>query len=380
MTDTIKPRLKTNVPVWQDEDVVYIGRTGNTVAVEDPTGAIWYLFQHMDGNRTIAELLALVQEKYPDVTSEDFNDALAQFDQARFLENAAFTPDGLFDEYYLDRWDRNFDTLSAFTSMYESKYELQYRIKTARVALLGLGGLGSHLLYDLAAMGVEDIRVVEYDQLALSNLNRQILYDEADVGQLKSELAAKRIRAFSPSVRLEVVNLRMSSVEDVIGVVADRDYVISAADRPEMHIIRWVNEACVRQGTPLFTGGLDRVRSLYWSVIPGVTGCIECWRQQVRQNGSVAAQLLDRPDRPNNGVAPAFVPFVSTVTGLILTDFAFVVTGIAAPKSAGKLVEVRYETGEILEVERWERFADCPVCRGAVPQAQPALRELSSAA
>ena len=361
-----KPKKKSTVQVWKLGDNLYIGGSGTASEVADQTGCIEHLFQLMDGERTVPELYAALHRVHPVITQDDVLDALAQFDGAGFLENGAFTPEGLLDEYELARWERNIDFLGAFTSSAINKYALQHRLKTARVAILGLGGLGTHLLYDVAAVGVQDIRAVEFDRLELSNFNRQILYSEADVGRPKAELSLERIRAFSPRLKIEVVPMRLSSMADVLGVIHDREYVLCVADRPEMEIIHWVNEACVRTGAVLISGGLDTPRGMYWSMIPGTTGCAECWQRQVQERDPLAAALLDerrRPDRPQyGGDNTSFVPLVGLLAAYMLSDLVRMVTGIAPPVSPGRLFEVNFGSMETRVAERWDKVADCATC------------------
>jgi molybdopterin/thiamine biosynthesis adenylyltransferase len=369
MNNELKPKKKSTVPIFRLKDNLYIGGSGYASEVSDPTNCIEYLFQLMDGNYTVAHLYDLIQRKYPKVTYEELTNAIEQFDTAGFIENGAFEPEKLLDEYELARWARNINFLGSFANSQVNKYELQHRLKTARIALLGLGGLGSHLVYDLAAMGCYDIRAVEFDRVEISNLNRQILYNEADVGRLKAEVAAERIQAFSPRLKLDLVPMRLSSTEDVMQIIRDREYVFCVADRPKMKILEWVNEACVRQQAKLIVGGLDTQRALYWSVIPGTTGCAECWHHQTVQQDSISAGLIAEKRRLDiRGDNAAFVPLVSLVAGLMLAEFVRMVTGIAPPVAAGRLIEIHFDSMEMREAERWEKVADCPVCQVAKSQ------------
>src|SRR5205085_1716553 len=153
------------------------------------------------------------------------------------------------------------------------------------------------------------------------------LYTEADIGRLKTEVAVERIRAFNSHMRLDIVPTRLSCTEDVLHLIHDRDYVLLVADRPKMEIVHWVNEACVRKGATLINGGLDTQQALYWSVIPGVTGCVECWRQQVLSKDPVSAELLAEKRRLQiRGDNTAFVPFVSLLTGLMLAELVRMIT------------------------------------------------------
>ena len=380
MKSGIKPKKKPTVIVSVLEKTIYFRKPGYVVEVPDSTGSIRCLLDLMDGTRTVEQLHELVQKKHADVTYEALSKALAQLDQQGFLEDGAARPDGLLDDYELARWDRNLSFLEAFASIGVSKYEIQRRIKSAKVALLGLGGVGSHLLFDLAAMGVQDIRAAEFDRIEISNLNRQILYTEGDIGRLKAEVAAERIRAFSPRIRLETVPLRLSSTEDVLKIIHDRDYVLCVADQPRTDIVHWVSDACVRQRAALVIGGHDMERVVYYTIIPGVTGCVACWLRQVQERDSLSAALIDERRRAqvfvDNGT---FAPPISVIAGLMLCELTRLMTGVDSPVALGRLMEFRFKSAIMGEAERWDRVGDCAVCKGVTPSAVHARHATSKA-
>jgi molybdopterin/thiamine biosynthesis adenylyltransferase len=363
--ERIQPRLKSTLRLFRLGDQLYLNSSGLASEIPDPAGSIEYLFQTMDGQHTIDHICATVSQKYPTITAAEIRRAIEQMDQAGFLENAAFNEqDTYLTDYDIKRWERNINFFGSFSDLHTNKYELQHRLKTTRVALLGLGGLGSLLLYDLVALGVHNIRAVEFDTIELSNLNRQILYSESDVGRPKAEAAAERILAFNPHLDLQVLPKKLSSMEDVREAIEGCDCVLCVADRPKMELISWVNEACVRLNIPLINGGLDVQRGIYYSMIPGVTGCVECWRRQVVQRDSLSSGLLDERRRLQiGGENAAFVPLVTLVGGLMLSEFVRLTTHIAPPASAGRLMEVRFASTEIRQAEQWEKLDDCPICR-----------------
>src|SRR5690349_13834307 len=157
MTHEPRPMRKSTVPIYKLGDSLYLNTSGYITEVPDPSGSIAALLDRMDGTRTVRQLHDELHGMYPTVTLGEIEAAIAQFDRAGFLEDATRSPEGLLDTYELARWQRNINFLGSFTPMDGNKYELQARIKAARVALLGLGGLGSHLLLDLAALGVQYI-------------------------------------------------------------------------------------------------------------------------------------------------------------------------------------------------------------------------------
>ncbi|MCP2168494.1 HesA/MoeB/ThiF family protein [Goodfellowiella coeruleoviolacea] len=377
MNDAVLPKLKHMTPAFPGDGIVYVGGYGQVAEIPDETGAIRRLFELLDGTRTIPQVHHDLAADHPEVTLDEVREAITQFDEAGFLINEAVTPDGLLDDYELARWERNVNFFGSFCGLADNKYAQQRKLLDARVTLLGLGGLGSHILLDLAAMGVGHVRVVEFDRVELSNLNRQILYRDSDVGQPKIDLAVERVRLFNPRIQIEKVPRKIESTQDVLAAVSDADVVISVADRPKMEINHWVNEGCVRAGVPLITGGLDTQRAVYYTIIPGTTGCIECWRLGVFRSDEVSATLLaEKRERQIGGDNAAFVPLVTLTTGLLIAEFVRLVTGIAPPVAAGRLIQLGFGDSELTEYERWERLPDCPVCG---PAAQPSPTSAATA-
>ncbi|MET9469543.1 ThiF family adenylyltransferase [Streptomyces sp. NPDC006544] len=360
---TRRPQLKHTSPTFGSGETIFIGGYGEVTEIADPTGAVRRLLALLDGTRTTEQVHRELSADFPEVTRQDVDEALTQFDEARFLLDDQQTADGVLEAHELKRWERNINFFGSFARMDDNKYDLQRRLRDCRVTLLGLGGLGSHILLDMAAMGVGHVRAVEFDRVELSNLNRQILYREEDIGKEKLHLAVDRVKQFNPHIDIEPVDLRISSVEDVTRVLEDADVCISVADRPKMEIANWVNEACVRAGVPLITGGLETQRAVYYTMLPGTTGCIECWRRQTFASDEVSGQLLqEKRDRQIGGDNAAFCPLVTMTTGFLIGELTRLVTGIAPPVAAGRLMELRFADYAMGESERWERQSDCPVC------------------
>lgn len=365
----VKPLVKHSSVIHPFDGVVYVDNSGVALEIADPDGAVHRLLTLLDGTRTVPEVHHDLVVDYPRVTLADVEAAITTFDQAELLLDASYTPDGMLDEYELSRWERNINFFGAYARLADNKYLPQRKLADCRVTLLGLGGLGSHLLLDMAALGIGHIRAVDFDRVEMSNLNRQILYSEADVGQPKVERAEHRVRQFSSHLDLETMTRRISSAEDVLEAADGADILISAADRPKTEIMGWVNEAIVRHNIPMITGGLDTRRCLYYSVIPSQTGCIECWRQQVRRDDPVSDRLLDnRRAHQISGDRAAFVPLVAMSTALILGELVRLVTGLAPPLAAGRLMHARFDDYQIEVAETWERLPDCPVCGSLAPR------------
>lgn len=129
----------------------------------------------------------------------------------------------------------------------------QARLGRGRVLVVGAGGLGAPVLLYLGAAGVGTLGVIDDDAVAVSNLQRQVIFDMGQVGQPKVFAVADRLAALNPGVAVRPYNRRFT---DEIGaeLVADYDLVIDGTDDPETRAA--VNRACVARGVPLLSGAI----------------------------------------------------------------------------------------------------------------------------
>lgn len=133
--------------------------------------------------------------------------------------------------------------------------EGQQRLKTGRVLVVGAGGLGAPVLYYLAAAGVGKIGIADADAVSLSNLQRQILFTEADIGHNKAVCAANRLKALNPLLQFEVISEYITTT-NALSLLKEYDLVVDATDNfPTRYLL---NDACVLSHLPLVYGSVFR--------------------------------------------------------------------------------------------------------------------------
>ncbi|HIQ29996.1 MAG TPA: molybdopterin-synthase adenylyltransferase MoeB [Candidatus Caldiarchaeum subterraneum] len=131
----------------------------------------------------------------------------------------------------------------------------QKKLKAASVLIVGAGGLGSPLSLYLAAAGVGRIGLVDFDRVDSSNLQRQILYTELDVGKPKLEVAKARLEAMNPYIEVETYETRLTS-ENALEIMEDYDVIVDGTDNfPTRYL---VNDASVLLGKPNVYGSIFR--------------------------------------------------------------------------------------------------------------------------
>lgn len=149
----------------------------------------------------------------------------------------------------------------------------QKKLKKASVLVVGAGGLGSSISLYLTAAGVGKLRLVELDRLELSNLNRQILYEEGDVGEKKVKLAKERLSKLNSEVEIEALDKKVQK-ENLSEVVSGMDGIVDATDNFETRYL--LNEASFKEKVPFFHGAVEGLEGRASTIIPGETACFRC--------------------------------------------------------------------------------------------------------
>ncbi len=149
----------------------------------------------------------------------------------------------------------------------------QEKLKQSQVLIAGVGGLGSPLGFYLAAAGVGRIVLADSDSPDLSNLNRQILHWEKDLGRPKVDSAAEKLSQLNSAI--EVIPRRERITEETAeGLVEGCDLIIDALDNFETRHL--LNRVSVATGIPLLYGGIHSLTGMLSLFIPGRTACLSC--------------------------------------------------------------------------------------------------------
>ena len=160
----------------------------------------------------------------------------------------------------------------------------QERLAAASVLLVGLGGLGSPAALYLAAAGVGRLGLLDHDQVAVHNLQRQVLHDTASVGGAKTASARARLEALNPGVRLDTWEVAITR-ENARGIIADYDVIVDGTDSFSTRYL--VNDACVLERKHLVQASVHRFEG-HLSVFGAADGpCYRCVHPEPPPAGSV---------------------------------------------------------------------------------------------
>ena len=221
--------------------------------------------------------------------------------------------------------------------------EREARLARTRALIVGIGGLGAPAAMALAAAGVGTLVLVDPDTVELSNLHRQPLYETADVGRAKVDVAAARLRAAHPAVR--VVTHRARFAPDHL---ASCDVVLDGTDSIAAKFL--VNDACVDAGVPLVHAGVLGFCAQILTVLPGRSACYRCVFEEAPPPGDV-------PSCQDAGVLGPVPPLAGALQA---AEALRVLTGVEATH-ADRLLSFDLHAGRWRVVPVAAR-PSCPAC------------------
>jgi len=232
--------------------------------------------------------------------------------------------------------------------------EGQERLKNAHIFIAGAGGLGSPISIYLAVAGVGTITIVDMDVVDQSNLNRQILHSDRDVGRKKIASAEEKLRELNPDITVNAIDVKIeeSNVADLIGKA---DGIVDAMDNyPTRYLL---NDVAIAKEIPLFHGGIRGFYGQATTIIPGITPCLKC----------IFPKAPPKEVFPVVGVTPGIIGTIQANevikylldSGELLTNRLFIWDGMEAH-------------AEELCVER---NPACEACSGMTPTKTPARKK-----
>ena len=223
----------------------------------------------------------------------------------------------------------------------------QEKLKAARVVVIGAGGLGSPALLYLAAAGVGTIGIVDFDRVDISNLQRQVLFTIADVGESKAQVAATRLRALNPQLQFNVHELELNA-GNVLDIFRNYDVVLDGTDRFATRYL--VNDACVILHKPLVSAAIHRFEGQAFTYMPAHAPCYRCLFPE-----APAAELV-----PNCAEAGVLGVLPGVMGAIQATEAIKLLTGMGALLT-GRLLAYDALTMSFNEF-KFARRRDCAVC------------------
>ena len=241
---------------------------------------------------------------------------------------------------------KELDRFSRQIMLEEIGYNGQLKLKNAKVCVVGTGGLGNPITTRLTAMGIGTLRIVDRDVIELSNLHRQTMFDEDDVGQVKVEVAAKKLKKLNPDCNVEALAVSVNDY-NALEVIEGCDVVIDALDSVNARYA--LNKACVKLNIPFVTGAAVGVSGQVFTVLPKKSACYFCMFPE-----------LDEDTMPTCSIEGVHPSILSIVGGIEVAEAVKIIIG-KKPSLSEKILHIDLENLDFNNTRTF-RAEECPIC------------------
>jgi molybdopterin/thiamine biosynthesis adenylyltransferase/molybdopterin converting factor small subunit len=241
---------------------------------------------------------------------------------------------------------KELDRFSRQVMLEEIGYGGQLKLKNAKICVVGVGGLGNPITSRLAAMGVGYLRIIDRDVIELSNLHRQTMYDESDVGQVKVEVAAKKLQKLNPDCKIESLAISVNEY-NAKEIIDDCDVVIDALDSVNARYA--LNKACIEKNIPFVTGAAVGVSGQVFTIIPKQSACYYCMFPDLNEDTMPTCSI--------EGVHPSIL---SLVGGIEVAEAVKIILE-KKPSLSDKILHIDLENLDFQNTRTF-RAEECPIC------------------
>jgi molybdopterin/thiamine biosynthesis adenylyltransferase/molybdopterin converting factor small subunit len=241
---------------------------------------------------------------------------------------------------------KELDRFSRQVMLEEIGYGGQLKLKKSKICVVGVGGLGNPITSRLVAMGIGNLRIVDRDVIELSNLHRQTMYDEDDVGQIKVETAAKKLQKLNPDCKIESLAISVNDY-NAKEVIDGCDVVIDALDSVNARYA--LNKACVEKNIPFVTGAAVGVSGQAFTIIPKQSACYYCMFPDLNEDTMPTCSI--------EGVHPSIL---SLVGGIEVAEAVKIILE-KKPSLSDRILHIDLENLDFQNTKTF-RAEECPIC------------------
>ena len=220
------------------------------------------------------------------------------------------------------------------------------KLRKAKVCVVGVGGIGNPVVTLLTAMGIGKLKIVDRDIIEISNLHRQHLYTEEDIGRVKVEAAKARLEQINSSVQIEALPNSVTKYT-AENIVKGFDIVVDALDSIDARYA--LNDACIKLNIPLIYAGALGMLGSICTIIPNKTACLRCIFPALAED--------DMPTCSTEGVHPSILYLVG---GIQVSEVVKIILG-ERPTLENKLLYIDLNDLSLEKVPVF-RQVECPSC------------------
>jgi len=262
----------------------------------------------------------------------------------------------LIKESDLKRYERQLNWLDVNLRQ-ESAYIIQNKIFDKRICLFGLGSLGNLLLMELAAMGFRNFTIIDKDMVEISNLNRQILYRESNIGKPKVLVAKQWLKSFDKNIEVRAIKKNINSYEILSKTINQCDILILTADEPKSDIVLWTSRYCVSTKTPWVRFSRMGIGPLYTNKSDA---CAACILPAITGNKKLS-KFLEETNLSLNRRKSVVVSEVSFAISIMAHEILLYLTGMSPNHLRNTILTANIDENEYkVKQQKVKKKTNCP--------------------
>lgn len=300
--------------------------------------------------KTAAEAYAHVSER---MSKKEFDSA---FDFLR--TNNFIMPAETSGNIFLSRYSRNHLHYQSYGVDPES---VQNKLSEKKVLILGCGGIGNHVSAIMATSGVGEIILVDNDEVEMTNLTRQIMFTERDIGCPKTTVLMRELKERNSNIAISEIKMTIRDISD-ISQLPEADIWVISADEP-YYLVPWINEWCVKNGQAYINAGYVNDIAVFGPLfIPGKTGCYACHSSVGDLPEMKDKKIQDACRAINNNFKVATFPPVNALSAaLCANDVLKFLGGYGQPLSVNRRIGI-WSDRLFTEERTLEKNTQCAIC------------------
>lgn len=225
----------------------------------------------------------------------------------------------------------------------------QEKIKNSKVCVIGAGGLGSICLSYLAGSGIRTIGIVDYGNIELSNLHRQIIYSTNDIGMSKTKRVCAFLKRINPKVKIKSYDKKIEK-NNLSDIVKDYDIMVDCTDNFDARFL--INETCFKFKKPYVFGAVYRFEGQVSFFESDSGACLRCLYKEIEPQDFTRAE---------EGILG---PVASAVGSIQATEVLKFILGLEVLKNKLLIMDFSNNVFNLVEIPK---RPDCPVCSGKKP-------------
>lgn len=242
-------------------------------------------------------------------------------------------------------------TNSLFFSLFDNKNKkvFQSNLENSEICVLGLGG-STLIIQQLAQLGIGKITGVDFDTLEESNLNRQVIFREKDVGNLKTDVLEKSLKEINSDLQYDFKNIYVDSSEKIRDIISTADIVILALDEPIIDSSLWVYNECKLQKKKIISGGVwgDNITYTYFDYSIDNQPCYQCLLDEDLNRDEITRTYIENVRGKHFSNFNTTTIFTGSVlAGIITTEITKILTSYSTPLPSGTTLTLNTSTWEL---------------------------------